>query len=508
MKKINLLTIAVSFLVIISCNQTEKKDGDQKKEVDLANATLEGNETIKTNFGEIQLTETYLTKASIDSLNDQLELQRAIGVYQWALPVVTFQMWYNAQHDVYGAEDLDFVEYKSFNEKSGILTANSNTPYVFTWIDLSKTGPMIIGYPAGPSAGAVADFFQLSLGDLGFIGADKGHGGKYLVIPNGYDESKLNSKGYFVIHATTNKIMIGTRFLSPDEALNSKMKENFFVGKYGDSLKRAKFISNTDKRFDGTPFRGLKYFELVHQFIQNEPQKQEDKIFYTYLKYLGIENGKPFNPTEKEKVILARAANLGELMCRANQMIPRQDKPYYENTSWYRLLSNFPVTKTSKDLYYLDESNEYYYEAVAVTEGMKSNTPGPGTTSYITTKEDKDGNFLLGSNNYKIHLPAGIPASNFWSLVLYSENTRRFIDNKNAKDKLRATSIDSRDKNIKINADSSVDLYIGPEAPAGKEANWLQTQAGEGWFPLFRFYGTKAGFFDKTWKIGEFEKTN
>src|SRR5450631_97380 len=186
MKKINLLTIVFSFLVMISCNQTEKKDGNQKKEVDLASATLEGNEIIKTNFGDIQLTETYLTKASIDSLNDQLELQRAIGVYQWALPVVTFQMWYNAQHDVYGAEDLDFVEYKSFNEKSGILTANSNTPYVFTWIDLSKTGPMIIGYPAGPSAGAVADFFQLSLGDLGFIGADKGHGGKYIVIPNGY----------------------------------------------------------------------------------------------------------------------------------------------------------------------------------------------------------------------------------------------------------------------------------------------------------------------------------
>jgi hypothetical protein len=169
------------------------------------------------------------------------------------------------------------------------------------------------------------------------------------------------------------------------------------------------------------------------------------------------------------------------------------------------LLSNFPLTKSSKELYYLDESNEYFYEAVTVTAGMKSNTPSPGTTSYLTTKEDKDGNFLLGSNSYTIHFPAGIPAANFWALTLYSENTRCFIDNENAKDKLRATSVDSRDKALQINADGSVDLYTGPTSPEGKESNWLQTNAGEGWFPLIRTYGTKQALFDKTWRPGDFE---
>ena len=203
--------------------------------------------------------------------------------------------------------------------------------------------------------------------------------------------------------------------------------------------------------------------------------------------------------------MFAKAAHLGELMCRANQMKPRQDQPYYENSTWYRLLSKLHVTLFDKNFYYLDESNEYYYEAVTVTKGMQSNTPGPGTTSYLTNKEDKDGNFLSGSEMYKLHLPAGIPASNFWALTLYSEDTRGFIDNVDAKDKLRATSIDSRDKLFKTNDDGSVDLYVGPKPPVGKEANWLQTQAGEGWFPLFRFYGTQQPFFDKTWKIGEFE---
>lgn len=507
MKKIVIILTSVG-IVTLGCNPKSsnlEKNSDAKA-LPIEHATLTGNELIQTDFGTLKLNETYLDSGSISILNDQLALQRAIELYQWSLPLTTFQMWYNAHYNVYDGKDLDFVENNSFNEKVGILTPNSSTPYVIAWADLSRTGPLVIDYPPGPSAGTIMNFFQLSIADLGFTGPDKGNGGKYLIIPPGYDQSKLNKKNYFVVQATTNKIFIGTRFLSTDEAINKKMKDNFSGGKYGEALKPVKFIVNTDKRFEGAPYKGYKYFELMHQAIQNEPVLKENIIFNTYMKYLGIENGKPFAPTEKQKLIFAKAANIGELMCRANQQKPRHDKPYYENSTWYRLLSNFPVTLFDDNFYYLDESNEYYYEAVTVTQGMQSNTPNPGTTSYLTTKEDKDGNFLSGSKNYHIHLPAGIPASNFWSLVLYDENTRSFIDNKNAKDKLRATSIDSRDKNLKINADGSVDLYVGPKSPKGKESNWLQTIPGKGWFPLFRTYGTKQGFFDKTWRIGEFEE--
>lgn len=505
--KIKALLLATVAAVTFSCNQPQSNEETTNDHaVALSEATLQGDELIKTNFGDIQLNQSYLTKSSIDKLNNQLSLQRAIEVYQWALPAVSFQKWYNGQNEVYGSADMDFVESKSFNEKVGILTANATTPYVIAWANLAKSGPVVIDYPAGPSAGGILDFFQLSLGDLGLMGPDKGKGGKYLIVPNGYDISKLNTKGHFVVNATTNKIMIGTRFLSTDAAEIKKMKESFLIGKYGETLKPAKFISNTDKRFEGTPPSGLQYFELVHQFIQDEPQKQEDKIFYTYMRYLGIENGQAFNPSEALKTTLTEGANLGDLMSRANQIEPRHDEPYYDNTTWYRLMANIPLTKTTKTDYYLDESNEYYYEAVTITAGMKSNTPGPGTTSYLTNKKDKDGNVLLGSNTYKIHIPADMPASNFWAFTLYSENTRCFIDNKNAKDKLRATSIDSRDKALKTNADGSVDLYIGHTSPEGKESNWVQTNEGEGWFPVFRTYGTEQAFFDKTWQLGDIEK--
>ena len=59
-----------------------------------------------------------------------------------------------------------------------------------------------------------------------------------------------------------------------------------------------------------------------------------------------------------------------------------------------------------------------------------------------------------------------------------------------------------------VNADSSIDIYFGPEAPAGKEKNWIQTIPGKGWFTLFRFYGPLEPFFAKAWKPDDIIEVN
>jgi hypothetical protein len=57
------------------------------------------------------------------------------------------------------------------------------------------------------------------------------------------------------------------------------------------------------------------------------------------------------------------------------------------------------------------------------------------------------------------------------------------------------------------NSDGSVDVYVGPKAPAGKEANWVQTVPGKGWFTDFRFYAPTEAFFDKSWKLTDVGRT-
>ena len=41
---------------------------------------------------------------------------------------------------------------------------------------------------------------------------------------------------------------------------------------------------------------------------------------------------------------------------------------------------------------------------------------------------------------------------------------------------------------MNANDDGSIDLYFGPEAPEGKEANWIQTVPNKGWFCVLRLY--------------------
>ena len=67
--------------------------------------------------------------------------------------------------------------------------------------------------------------------------------------------------------------------------------------------------------------------------------------------------------------------------------------------------------------------------------------------------------------------------------------------------------VSSYDKSkLLMNADGSADLYFGPTAPTGKEANWLPT--GEDFFLILRLYGPEKPYFDKTWKMNDIEQVN
>jgi hypothetical protein len=48
--------------------------------------------------------------------------------------------------------------------------------------------------------------------------------------------------------------------------------------------------------------------------------------------------------------------------------------------------------------------------------------------------------------------------------------------------------------------------YLGPQAPAGKQGNWLATVPGRGYFAILRLYGPTEAALNKSWKPGDFEK--
>ena len=58
---------------------------------------------------------------------------------------------------------------------------------------------------------------------------------------------------------------------------------------------------------------------------------------------------------------------------------------------------------------------------------------------------------------------------------------------------------------LKKNPDGSIDLCFAPSAPAGHEANWVQTVSGHHWFAYFRLYGPTEAYFDKSWVMNDIQ---
>jgi hypothetical protein len=136
----------------------------------------------------------------------------------------------------------------------------------------------------------------------------------------------------------------------------------------------------------------------------------------------------------------------------------------------------------------------------STSAAMVMNMVGKGS-KYPFAYRDVDGNYLSGSNAYRLHVPANVPAANFWSVTLYDAANASGLDNGQP-----TPSIGSLD-DLEYNSDGSVDLYFAPQLPQGApESNWLRTVPGKGWFTLFRLYSPTEPFFDQSWKLGDFER--
>jgi len=94
-----------------------------------------------------------------------------------------------------------------------------------------------------------------------------------------------------------------------------------------------------------------------------------------------------------------------------------------------------------------------------------------------------------------------VPAKNFWTVTVYDNKTRYLIQNGTG-----YADRGSRD-DIVTNEDETIDIYFGPEAPEGKEKNWIKTNPGDPWFAYFRLYGPLESYFDRSWVLSDIEKS-
>jgi hypothetical protein len=425
--------------------------------------------------------------------------------------------------------------------ESLFLTANADTVYFLSVIDLTS-GPMVVETP--PQALALFDdmWFQWIV-DFGLPGPDRGEGGRFLLVPPGYDSS-LPESGYHVRHSrTTRALLLGRSFLQDDdpaptvELIKRTLKIHPYAqGGFGTSIAtlleghvqpdppaqipETVFVEGSGKAFNTIPPNGLGFYELLNELVQDEPAGSTDIELMGQLAAIGIVKGKPFEPEGRMRRILEEAAAVGTATSRALVFDPRASEgfAYYDDSAWGLALwiggYNFetppplvteagikPLSPTGVRA--LNSRTTFFYGYTGITPAMCMRLTGVGSQYIIATK-DADGNRLDGAKTYRVTLPPDIPAARFWSLTAYDTETRSMLQTPQRFP--RAGSQSYPTPAATADDDGSTTVVFGPERPADTpEGNWIQTTEGKGWFPILRLYSPGQSFFDKSWRPSEIE---
>lgn len=433
------------------------------------------------------------------------DYSRALQAYRFWYPAVSMEGVMSGARSA-GARDNETFIFLSASPKQTVFTANSDTPYGGGAIDLRKSGPIVIEIPPGPYVGVVDNHFQDWVMDLGLVGPDAGKGGKHVVLPPGSQQTV--PEGYFVARSPTYRNYVAMRALplggDSQKALDSLAQIKMYPLNQAANPPAIRYVNGSDLPSNVSCLAwedNLKFWEHLHEVINEEPLYEPYAPMYGLLRSLGIEKGATFSPSPRMKSILEHAAKAGR-----NQMLvsafasARPDRIVWKNRQWewVGLVADNGGFATPSGLD-LEARDRWFIQAILTSPAMFRRKVGAGSLYWLGLR-DASGAYLDGSKTYKLTVPQPVPAILFWSVTAYDAQTRSQVQTVQNKAALRSLM----DK-FKPNADGSVDLYFGPSAPVGFEGQWIQTAPGRGWFSYFRIYGPLAAAFDGTWQPGDFQ---
>ena len=443
---------------------------------------------------------------SAADLNDRFIQSRAVEAVIWGMPAVNYDLMLQEMLNKTPAKQNEIVYWsRPVDWKNQTLTPNPDALYFMIFFNTKDAGPIVIDVPpadAGSFAANIDTVWQMPLEDAGPYGADRGNGGKYLILPPGYKEKAPD--GYIVVQSETfgGYALFRSNLASHSEAdiaksLTYAKRLKVYPLSRAANPPETRFTDAKDVLYDSTIPYDLRFFQSLDRIVQTEPWLTRDKAMIDQLKSIGIEKGKPFTPDARTTAILNTAA--AEARGVLDRMYDIGFPPFFPTSRW--AVPAFPSLVQAGSSGYA-ETDMYPVDVRALTYsigyiGIKR----LGTAqTYLIASKDKDGGALDGSKTYRLHVPPNVPVDLYWSVTAYDRQTHALIKN------MSRASRASNAAEVQTSTDGSVDIYFGPRAPAGKEANWVPTDPQRGFELLFRIYGPKKEFFDKVWVLPDVEK--
>ena len=441
------------------------------------------------------------------TLEHQMMVQRASEVAIWAMPAVGMIDFEKATKRDLGGDVNDVVYVsKPFVSRHGFLTANDVTPYAWSSMSTEK-GPLVVEVPAANDKvgyfGTIVDAWDAPLIDVGTTGHDKGKGAKYLLLPPGFDGNVPD--GYMAVPATTYNSGFSFRPVMKEGATyedTTAYAKELKIYHLADASNppATKHIDAFPKKYGSLPTYDMSYFQDLYDVINREPVREQDKAMMGLLATIGIEKGKPFKPTtEQKKAMLEGLERAYDWMQAYFTTEGKSVVPWWDDRKWYNW--NFAEGQAEAGFPYVTEDRILIDERAGGSYFWITYLPKNlgGGTFYLTGLLTADGEMFNGKDIYKLTVPADTPANDFWSVIVYSMESKGFIEGADPVGR-SSRQLDE----MKKNEDGSVDVYFSPEPVKGFESNTIPT--GEDFFLLFRLYGPDKSFFTKKWKLNDVEK--
>jgi hypothetical protein len=463
---------------------------------------------VETRIGTLEFDDGMPLPDTAARLFDHLDFVRGVEAFLSCIPAASLEsmhlgmraMGIDACHKIALADDL-------LDSNPLFLTGNTDTVYASGILDLERDGPTVVEIPPECGPGTVNDAWFRFVVDMGAPGPDRGAGGSYLIVPTGYDGEVPD--GYFVAESPSRinwLILRGFLVDGTPDAATAMFRDGLRVYPLAakDDPPAMEFTRLSRVPVNTIHANDVEFYDEVAGVIAREPIDVIDAETRGLLASIGIHKDRPFAPDERMRAILVEAAAVGNATARALAFRSRDPETYlYPDRTWitafvggdYRWLRD-----DGRGGRHLDARTLFFYIATVNTPAMAWEMVGVGS-QYAAAMVDASGHALDGGARYRLRLPAGVPAKDFWSVVTYDPQTRSelqtgqpFPSRNNQRDELR------------VNDDGSVDIWFGPEAPEGFEQNWIQTVPGKGWFTILRLYGPLEPWFDKTWRPGDVER--
>ncbi len=445
----------------------------------------------------------YPTQETAQAAFEEYDFQAAVQFYVWGYAYLNGLGTQKGLAKMGGDERSVYVFDKRVQPQHGIMTANGEVIYAVTQpLDLTQ-GPLVVEAPPR-CRGHIFDIGMRAYEDIGDVGPDRGDGGKFLLVARDYDGEL--PEGYFPVRSLySDLVSVVVRTFPTSEgsveaaaALAQKMR--VYPLSEADALPEQNVVLIGDRPFSQDWPRDVRAFDWLAEVVERDRLPAEAHAHLGNMRRLGLRPGEGFSPDERARDILGRAAKTAEAIVVSMAFRNRVAPPLYEGRQWESFFFN-------RDPQFLPDNYEEVEERAGGWHQLVGNfahlVPAePGTGQFpLAGYTDSDGNVLIGSNLYRLTMPANVPVTQFWQLPVYSTTTRSFVHT----DQGRAT-ISSTDEGLVTNDDGSVDMYVGPEAPAGFEPNWIKTNPDEGWFTLLRLYGPLEPILSKEWVPNDIER--